>query len=87
MRGSLAEKACKSCAGGLAASACAAAAGFGLARSLAHGQEAGLALVQIEQEGDALGIVAVGFFAAAGFVGLVHGGMVRGSYRSARPGK
>ncbi len=38
-------------------------------------QQAGDALVQVEKEGDAFGVVGVGFFAAAGLVGGVYGGV------------
>ena len=45
--------------------------GFGPVRR----QQAGLALVQLEQEGDALGVGLVACLAAAGLVGHVHGGV------------
>jgi hypothetical protein len=38
-------------------------------------QQAGDALVQLEQEGDAFGVGGVGLFAAAGLVGGVYGGV------------
>jgi hypothetical protein len=38
-------------------------------------QQAGDALVQIEQEGHAFGVGGVGLFAAAGLVGGVYGGV------------
>jgi len=38
-------------------------------------QQAGYALVQLEQEGDAFGVGGVGLFAAAGLVGGVYGGV------------
>lgn len=50
---------------------------FGFSRFLSpwYMQQAGDALVQIEQEGHAFGVVGVGFFAAAGLVGGVYGGV------------
>jgi hypothetical protein len=38
-------------------------------------QQAGDTLVQLEQEGDAFGVGGVSFFAAAGLVGGVYGGV------------
>ncbi len=51
--------------------------GFGFACFLDiwRRQQAGDALVQIEQEGDAFGVGGVGLFAAAGLVGGVYGGV------------
>ena len=51
--------------------------GFGYACFLDawHGQQAGDALVQLEEEGDAFGVGCVGLFAAAGLVGGVYGGV------------
>ena len=51
--------------------------GFGFSRFLGgwRRQQAADALVQIEQKGAAFGVGGVGFFAAAGLVGGVNGGV------------
>ena len=43
--------------------------------TFAQRQQAGDALVKVEEEGDAVGVGGVGFFATAGLVGGVYGGV------------